>query len=203
MGKKIIFIVLIFIITGELMIRLDEKFQFFDDTRVVKIATGLTVTPEYTMLNEHTINFSANNLRVMTIGDSYIAGGGIEPKDRFSQQLKSMLKTNNKAHDDILVLDVSKPSSNTLDNNQTYFHFIDSFKPHVVILGYNLNDVEGNLQKQKDKPGAGNAGIAGTNSRGKESFVNKIYKIYKTSRFLDFTFHKLHNEGNWFDHSKQ
>ncbi len=193
MYKKIFLIAILFIITGEIMIRLDMKFKFFEDTRVVKIATDLKITPEYNMLIANKINFSGNNLRIMVIGDSYIAGGGIEAKDRFSQQLKLILEKNNKKYDDIFVLDVSKPSSNTLDNNQTYFHFVDSFKPHIIILGYNLNDVEGNLEKQKGETGTGNS-YAVTNSNAKQTFIKKVYKIYKKSEFMNFVFHKLHTE---------
>jgi len=194
MFKKIILIVTIFIVTGEIMIRIDEKFIFLSDTRIVKIATGVTTTPEFNLLNENKIDFSEKTLRIMVIGDSYIAGGGIELKDRFSQQLKLILKINNKIFDQIYVLDVSSPSSNSLDNSQTYFNYVDKFKPTFVILGYNLNDVEGNLEIQRNKVDMSNFNPAKTNSHVNESFTKKLYNLYKKSKFLDFILHKLHNE---------
>ena len=113
--KKIGFIVLLFMLIGELMIRFDEKFKLLEAKRVVKIATSLTITPEFTMLENNRINKLGSNFRIMVIGDSYIHGGGIDFKDNFSQQLKLILKTNNKKFDDIFVLDITKPSSNNLD----------------------------------------------------------------------------------------
>lgn len=192
MVKKIIFYALLFAIIGEIMLRIDEGFHMFEDTRVVKIPTDLKVTPEYKLLTGNKINLAGNNLRIMVLGDSYIAGGGINAEERFSQQLKTILNARNKRYDDIYVLDVSKPNSNTLDNNLTYFHFVDSFKPHIVILGYNLNDGEGYLEKHPAKD-AGSAS-ASTNSAKNTSFTRKIYNIYKKSKLLDFAFHKLHAE---------
>lgn len=174
------------------MIRIDRGFHMFDDTHIVKIATDLKITPEYLQLTQNNINLSGNNLRILIIGDSYIAGAGINPADRFSQQLKNILKAENKKYDSLYVLDVSKPNSNTLDNNQSYFHFVNSFQPHVVILGYNINDVNGNLDKANEKVNVNI--LALINSDKNISFAKKLFNIYKTSMLLDFILHRLHTE---------
>jgi lysophospholipase L1-like esterase len=194
MFKKTIFYLLIFVAVGEIMIRIDDRFRFFTDNRVVKIGTGVATTPEFKLLNENKIDLSNKSLRVLVIGDSYIAGGGIELKDRFSRQLNILLNKKSGGFNQIYVLDVSRPSSNNLDNNQSYFYYINRFKPDVVILGYNLNDVEGNLEKQIAKNEIAENHISTTNSSLNRSFSKKIYSLYKNSKFLDFTLHKLHEE---------
>lgn len=174
--------------------RLDEYFKFFDDTRVVKIAKEIVISPEYILMNENKIDLAGNNLRIMVLGDSYIAGGGIEAKDKFSEQLKTILKQNNKKYDAIYILDLSKPSNNTLDNRQTYFEFVDKFKPQYVILGYNLNDIDGNLDKSLIKTEAGKSVANTTNTYVKQTLLQKITYFYKQSKVLDYILHTLHNE---------
>lgn len=194
MYKKIIISILIFILAGELLIRFDEAFEFMTANSVVKIKTDLKITPEYEMVKNNTLNTGGNNFRVMVLGDSYIHGGGIEFKDNFSQQLKSLLKKANSKYDDVYVLDVSKPSSNTFDNNQTYFQFADKFKPDIVILGYNYNDVEGNLDKQKTQSGIDSFTNIKASSDEKQSFIKKVYDILYQSKFIFYVMHNLHDE---------
>ena len=107
LGKKILFLIFLFVLVGEMMVRFDEEFKLLESTQVVKISTDLTITPEFTLLKKSAINLNGNNLRVMVLGDSFIHGGGIEFKDNFSQQLKKLLQQSNRHYDDIYVLDSS------------------------------------------------------------------------------------------------
>ena len=136
---------------GEIMIRFDESLTPFVENRVVKIATDIELTPEYNMVKNDKFIFNENDLRIMVIGDSYIHGGGIDFEDNFSQQLKKMFETLESKRNKTWILDVSKSSSNNLDNNQTYFYFKDKFRPNILILGYNLNDIEGELNKHDNE----------------------------------------------------
>src|SRR5438045_2449469 len=133
--KKIGLCILLFMIIGEVMVRFDEKFNLLEDSKVVKVPTDLNITPEYTLLKKNGIDTAGNNLRIMVLGDSYIHGAGIEFKDNFTQQLKGMLKNSNSKFDSIYVLDLSKPSSNSFDNEQAYAQFEKQYKPNIVILG--------------------------------------------------------------------
>ena len=96
MFKKIIIYLIIFGSIGELMTYVDFKFNILAENRVVKIATDIDVTPEFEMIKNNKIDFNANNLRIMVIGDSYIHGGGIAFKDNVSHQLKNIFKTSKK-----------------------------------------------------------------------------------------------------------
>ena len=161
--KKILIYFLFFAIIGESMIRFDQKFTLMEDTRIVKISTDIAITPEYESIKNGTHIAKPEDLKIMVIGDSYIHGGGIEFKDNFSQNLKEIVNTNAGNFDKGLILDVSIPNSNNLDNNETYFQFVDQFQPDLVIIGYNLNDTDGNLDKgtnsetdKKKRNGKGN-----------------------------------------------
>jgi hypothetical protein len=193
--KKVFFFVLIFILVGELMTRFDKSFLIMEERRVVKIPKSIEITPEYELLKKNSFTPNAADFKIMVIGDSYIYGGGIEFKDNFSQNLKKLINSEKGNFKNGWVLDVSKPSSNNLDNNQTYFEFVNRYNPDIVIIGYNLNDVEGNLQKDST-----NLSISGhfthTKIHGIEttSLIQKIYKILYTSEFIQFIFHKTHRQ---------
>jgi hypothetical protein len=194
--KKIIFSAILFMLIGELFIRFDEEFKLLEDNRVVKVATSLAITPEYNLIKDNAINLNGNNLRVMVLGDSYIHGAGIEFKDNFSQQLKVLLKNSNSKFDDIYVLDLSKPSCNTFDNSQTYFQFADKFKPNVVILGYNYNDIDGNLDKQMTAKGIDSFATANFTSKDNQSqsFAKKVYDIIYQSSFVHYVMTNLNTQ---------
>lgn len=184
--KKTALAILLFMVIGEIMIRLDEGFKFLEDNKVVKVATDLNITPEYNLLKKNAIDTAGNNFRIMVLGDSYIHGAGIEFKDNFSQQLKDMLKKSNTKFDSIYVLDLSKPSCNSFDNEQAYLQFADKYKPDVVILGYNYNDIDGNLDKQKSIVGIDSFAKADFTSKDNESqsLAKKIYNVIYQSRFV-------------------
>lgn len=195
MIKKILLVALIFLVSGELLMRLDERFQFLAATRIVKIKTSVEETPEFELAKKNAIDVNGNNFRVMVLGDSYIHGGGINFKDAFSQQLKAMLQKANSKFDNIYVLDISKPSSNTFDNVQAYFEFAERFKPDVVILGYNYNDVEGNLDQQ-----IGSSGNIDSFSKSKvssnenKSFIKKLYGVIYNAKVIKYVMHNIHDE---------
>jgi hypothetical protein len=196
MIKKIFFIIIIFLVSGELLMRLDERFQFLSATHIVKIKTSVEETPEFDMVKKNALNVNGNSFRVMVLGDSYIHGGGINFKDAFSQQLKGMLQKANSRFTDIYMLDISKPSSNSFDNVQAYFEFAEKFKPNVVILGYNYNDVEGNLDQQI----AANTNTVDSFSNGKvssnenRSFIKKIYDVVYNAKVIKYVMHNIHDE---------
>lgn len=194
--KKTALAILLFMIIGEIMIRFDEAFKFLEDNKVVKVATDLNITPEYNLLKKNAINTAGNNFRIMVLGDSYIHGAGIEFKDNFSQQLKEMLKKSNSKFDSIYVLDLSKPSSNTFDNEQAYAQFADKYKPNVVILGYNYNDIDGNLDKQKLQGGIDSFAKADFTAKDNQSqsFAKKVYDVIYQSRFVHLVLTNFNSE---------
>jgi len=192
--KRIAFYIVVFIVIGELMIRFDQSFTLLEDNRIVKISSDIELTPEFKLLNSGNFPKSKKDLRIMVIGDSYIHGGGIEFESNFSQQLKKMLQAEKLNFDNIWVLDISKSNSNNFDNNQSYFQFVNSFNPNIVILGYNLNDIDGELDKQKvEVTDIENFKETKTSGHKPKSTIRKIYKAIYESQFVRFSFKKTHS----------
>ena len=192
--KKIFFYIFIFVLIGELMIRFDQSFTLMEESRVVKISNAIELTPEYELLRTGKLPNSERDLRIMVIGDSYIHGGGIEFESNFSQQLKKMLKDEKNNFDNIWVLDVSRSSSNNLDNTQSYFQFVDQFNPNIVVLGYNLNDIDGNLNKDRETLKNVQEFKEIKTSGGKaQSTIRKVYDVIYKSQFVRFTLKKAHS----------
>ena len=194
MIKRTILYFLLFVAIGELMIRIDKEFSVLKSNTIVKISTNIEITPEFKMLKNNTFSFNKNDLRIMVIGDSYIHGGGIDFKDNFSQQLKKIFKNKIDNQNKIWVLDVSKPSSNNYDNNKTYFQYVDVFKPNIIILGYNINDVNGNLNTKDNFNKTKNSTNTKKTRREAETLIKKIYRIVYKSKVIHFAMHKIHNE---------
>lgn len=192
--KKVLIYLFIFFIIGELMIRFDESYTILEENRMVKISTDIEITQEYQLLKNKSFVFNKNDLRIMVLGDSYIHGGGIEFKDNFSQQLKKIFQKESNTFDNIWVLDVSMPDSNNFDNNKSYFQFVDEFKPNIVILGYNMNDVNGNLDKQKNQTEIENFTKIKTSGGESRSVIRKIYNFIYQSHLAHYVMHNSHNE---------
>lgn len=189
--KPIFFSIILFIVTGELLIRFDEDFSPFGN-RVVKINTEFKITPEYNLLMSNSIDTNANNLRILILGDSYIHGGGIDFKNNFSSHLKSILNKNNKKFDDIFVLDASKAQSNNFDNAQTYFLFSKKFKPQIVVIGFTYDGVSGDLDKKVQSVTINRFGKARPSGSG-TFLISKILRIIYSSRFTHLILTSLHD----------
>ncbi|MES2849487.1 MAG: hypothetical protein V4685_10560, partial [Bacteroidota bacterium] len=194
MIKKIFFVSIIFLVAGEILMRLDKRFEFLAATKIVKIKTSVEETPEFTLVKNNGINTNGNNLRIMVLGDSYIHGGGIQFKDAFSQQLKNMLLKANSHFDNIYMLDISKPSSNNFDNVQAYVDFADKFKPNIVVLGYNYNDVEGNLEQKVTQHTIDSFANKIGSSNQNKSWIKKIYDQLYKSKVVEYVLHNIHDE---------
>lgn len=205
--RKIILALILFVVTGEIMLSIDKTFSPMEENRIVKIPTDIEKTPEYNMLISKSLPLDDSNQRIMVIGDSYIHGGGIEFHQNFSQQLKKLYEADSLSNQKTWVLDVSKSSSNNLDNYMSYFQFAEDYKPDIVIVGYNLNDIEGNLEISKvetsshdqfnDREVAGKASVSG---------IKQLYKVIQTSKVLHFILRRSHrtlnNYGIIFPNSK-
>jgi len=191
--KEIFFLFIVFFLVGELLVRFDEKYKLLESSQIVKMSTDLTVTPEFVLVKNNTINLSGNNLRVMVLGDSFIHGGGIEFKDNFSQQLKLLLQINNHYYDNIYVLDLSKGAANNFDNNQIYFQFANKFKPDIVVLGYSYSANSGDLYKLSSKIGLDSFSTINFTLNRKKSVPQKIYSVLYNSSVLHYVLYNFHN----------
>ena len=195
MLKKLFSIIigaLCFLLIGEFLIRLDESVGPFAKDNQVRIAIKLQESPELKMVKANNLPIDDSTYRILIIGDSYIYGAGISDQSKFSNLLKAnLLKTNRGKYKRCLVLDVSRPSNNTLDNFNTYKQFSSIFKPELVILAYNLNDVVNNLDVQ-DTIGS-KLGELPVKQKKKLDFVRKLYDILYTSHLIQFVMHNIND----------
>ncbi len=78
----------------------------------------------------------AGKIKVMVVGDSFVAGSGIaNPEDRFANQLGRLLGS------DYAILNVASPGWDTIDEVQAIIEY--PYKPDILILSYYINDIEG------------------------------------------------------------
>ena len=192
--KRIFIAILLFIIIGEVMMRFDEQFELLQEHRVVKALTQIAATPEFTMLKDNSLTIDPGDLRVMVLGDSYISGAGLEPRDNFCHQLKEMLKANNLRFNNIYVFDASVPKNNNLDNNETYFTYVDKFKPDVIILGYNYNDLMDNLNKKEIPDSTDKPAEKVRSSEEKKNTVRKMIDFVFKSKFARYLHTNLYTQ---------
>jgi hypothetical protein len=85
-------------------------------------------------------------IKVMVVGDSFVAGSGIaNPADRFSDQLGRLLG------DDYAVLNVASPGWDSIDEVEAIITY--PYRPDILILSYYLNDIEGTAyQRGQHRP---------------------------------------------------
>lgn len=181
MYLKTLAYLLIFLLVGELIVRFDKRFQPFAENSTVKTAIQLGESEELRLLTHQSLPSTNNDLRVMILGDSYIYGAGINPANNFSNQLRTLLKSSVTDGRNVYILDVSRPSNNTLDNYNTYFTFVNAFNPNFIILAYNINDINGNLEATTDIKKTLTASPMG---KASASRIKKVYDVLYTSALL-------------------
>ena len=190
--KRIILFTLLFLLVGELLVRFNYKIKLLEKTKTVMIKTEIANTDEYESVINNNFDISDNILRILILGDSYIHGGGINFEDKISQQLKKMFSNTSNQNKEVLILDISKPNANNLDNYQLYNQFKDKFDPQIVILGYNYNDVSGSLEKGHNQVTISRESkTAGGTSK---SIISKVYQIAFKSKAFQILLHKFHNQ---------
>ena len=145
---KFVIIVIIFLLIGESVTRLDGIYKPFDTERnQVRLKQDIKETAEYKLLNENRLQILDSDFRAMTIGDSFIHGGGIDFRNNTSNQLKKLIEVKQKSCGESYMLDLSRPGNNTLDNYNTFMQFYATYQPNVVLIGYTLRDVLGPMNK--------------------------------------------------------
>ena len=189
--KHIILGLIGFVLIGELILRLDQSVGPFMQDDHVFLSKKLTETPELKMANSNTVPLNDSTFRVMVLGDSYINGWGTDENSKFSNVLRANLtKSASKKYKQFLVLDISKPGNNSLDNYNEYHEYYKSFKPQVVILPYNINDVEDNLDELKVIDTTQR--VEPTHHINKPNFGKKLYDIIYQIHIVQYILHNFH-----------
>jgi hypothetical protein len=104
------------------------------------------------------------------------------------------LQKANTKYDSIYVLDISKPSSNNFDNVQAYIDFAEKFKPNIVVLGYNYNDVEGSLDQKITQTAVDSFATKKVSSNQNKRWIKKVYDLLYQSKVVEYVLHNVHDE---------
>jgi len=99
---------------------------------------------------EHTIQKPDNTFRIMFVGDSFTEAWGVPFEKGFPQILTNMLNQSarNKHYEPIIC---AKWGHNTKEELRTYKTKCAQFNPDLIIIGYVLNDAEGEKTSKERK----------------------------------------------------
>lgn len=198
---KYLFFLVLFILVGELVIRLDKKYDPLNNAPH-KIVVEIDESDVKIAVENGGFSIDSTQFRIMVLGDSYIHGGGINPSQKFSRVLKERLKTLPSIEKEIIILDVSRSSNNTLDNYNSFLFYVDKFKPNAVVLGYNFNDILGDLTIDVANVENSQAKVVEVQeTQAPEQMVKKIpllkqmtKNLYRMSKLMEYTSTKIQKE---------
>ncbi len=178
----------LFFAVGESLIRIDMAFDLLDNAPKI-IDIKIEESSLINKINGGSFVKDSSQIRILVLGDSYIYGGGIDPANKFSKKLSMLLKNNDFSENEILVLDVSRPSNNTLDNYNAFLYYQKRFEPQFVFWAYNFNDVLGPMEldkkvshetKEKKSPPK----RVSKKRVGLKSIVKQLYSFSELTRYL-------------------
>lgn len=192
--SNIILFVLFFVIVGELVVRFDKAVDPLNNAPHI-IAVETEETELKKAVDSGEFEPKDEQYRILVVGDSYIHGGGIDPEKKTSKMLYENLTSQPGFNKEVLILDVSRPSNNSLDNFNTFEHYNSSFKPNAVVWGYNINDILGDLvikeKTEEDKKGKTPPAIKKTEVSGFKYFTKLIFD---SSELFDYLFSVFQKE---------
>lgn len=191
---KIILYALLFFAIGEALVRIDRRFDLLNNAPQ-KIAVEIEESDLLKTVQEGRFVSDSSQFRILVIGDSYIHGGGIDPAEKFSKKLEAILNSADTLSCDFVVLDVSVPRNNTLDNYNAFEFFDQSFDPHLVFWAYNYNDILGKLKR--DEEGHSDSEEAKQppkqikrERRGLNKIIKEVYSLSRLALYLSETAQK-------------
>ena len=175
----------LFFMIGELIVTIDLKYDLLNNSPN-KIEVKIEKSELKNKIEQGNFTANSNQIRILVIGDSYINGGGISSKNKFSQRLSSLLKDRYLLEKEILILDISRPSNTTLDNYNSFIFYQEKFKPQFVFWAYNFNDIlytipQLNSAKKTEKSPPQRVS---KKKIGLKKFTSQLYSFSESTRYL-------------------
>ena len=99
---------------------------------------------------EHKIEKPQNTFRIVFVGDSFTEAYGVQFDKGYSQVLTSMLNQSSKDKQAEAIV-CAKWGSNSIEELRFYKKKCEQFNPDVVVIGYVLNDIEGDKNDKERK----------------------------------------------------
>lgn len=209
--KNIVLFLIIFFVAGELLVRFDRSTMFFRGERFVNVEQVSNASEELTQLDAGTFLPGPSQYRVMVVGDSFLNGTGVQKDQRFTKILHQvLLKQGVPGYEDVCVLDITLPGSDTRRNTAAFDRYVKPFQPHAVIWAYSLNDVY-----MKQEPPAQPARTQPSPKSEQDQFNSRLRGVqnalYRNCRLIQYVLPTIHNElksrgivipGSQFDHER-
>lgn len=181
----------LFFLVGELIVRIDLKYDLLNN-RPNKIEVKIEKSELRTKIEQRSFTPNSNQIRILVIGDSYINGGGVSSKNKFSKRLSFLLENTYLLEKEILILDISKPSNSTLDNYNSFMFYQEKFKPQFVFWAYNYNDILYSIPKvNSTKKTEKLAPIKVSKKKiGLKKFTSQLYSFSELTSYLSSNLQK-------------
>ena len=137
---KYSFYLIIFIVAGEIITRLDRAFNLsyrksmLPNNQKIQKAFDLDSFPQ-------NYKISKDQYRVLVIGDSYIKGIGINTNQQFSNIFLDSLKKIMPSPYKPDVLNLSQSGNTFIENYALFNNYSQKFKPNTILWFHNLSDL--------------------------------------------------------------
>ncbi len=185
---KFILYTCLFFLIGELLVRIDIRYDLLNNAPE-KIAVEIEESDLLESVKSGRFVADSGQFRILVIGDSYIHGGGINPTDKFSKKLDGLLNNDSQSEHDYVILDVSVPRNNTLDNYNSFHYYYERFQPHLVFWAYTYNDILGRVKLPEQHQGSSEPineppKQALRERKGLDKIVKRVYSNSKLTLYL-------------------
>ncbi len=185
---------LMFLLVGEVLIRVQQTNVFFAGTGVEVVRTDFLPSEELRQLDEGRFVPQPGDLRIMVLGDSKVRGLGVPYPEIASVRLEqALLREGSQIGHRIHVLNLSRPGNNTLQNKLTFLKYYKAYKPQVVLLAYNIDDVYGDNLEDDSKSAGSPAGSSAASTHAATapqlhySFLDRMRNVVHDTQ--NFIFH--------------
>lgn len=193
----------IFFATGEAMLRFDARTLFF--TSQTRLSNDAKQTPELAAATTGDLAPFEHSFRIAVIGDSYLYGAGVAADRTFAARVRNYFQEHPmNGFSGAAVLDLTRPGANTYMNVAGFYEYAPRFRPHVVILAYNANDVYGRQSEssavRKVAPSSDGAALESTRSLRRILFSSKLVEFLLTKINMELKHAGVIVPGTEFEH---
>jgi hypothetical protein len=189
--KRFLLAICVFALIGEAVLRFDKATLFFRGTRFEAIHESAKPSREISLLDASRFIPDSTCLRVMLLGDSKLYGAGVDLDSVFARHLQRLLfRSEQQNFEKVNVLDVTIPGANTQTNARVFRQHFTAYAPHIVVLGYNYDDVYQTVDSINTTTEVLTPGATTLTDRWINAFVAAKNVVYR-SELLQYAFVNL------------
>ena len=210
--SKILLLLILFIGTGEFLIKLDIKYNLPYWNNYLPPFESHSKILDTSNFYKSNFELNENQNRIMIIGDSYIEGIGIKKPFRFKNQLNDLLKKDTTSNKEHIILSLSKPGNNSIDKYLSLLEYYTNYQPHTIVWFHTITDLIMDSRKvesikrdlikyenkltsnnQNDLPIVKNLHVKGKSIEYK-TIIHNLENLIKKSVLLNYLKENVYNE---------